>query len=75
MFNRLGEIAGEYLRKGSQVYIEGKLQLANGRTKVVMTGTALRLSPTRCRCWVVVVAIWGVAVLLLKTASVESRRA
>lgn len=26
LFNRLGEIAGEYLRKGSQVYIEGKLQ-------------------------------------------------
>ena len=26
MFNRLAEIAAEYLRKGSQVYIEGKLQ-------------------------------------------------
>lgn len=25
-FGRLGEIAGEYLRKGSQVYIEGRLQ-------------------------------------------------
>ena len=25
-FRRLAEIAGEYLRKGSQVYIEGKLQ-------------------------------------------------
>jgi len=25
-FNRLGEIAGEYLKKGSQIYIEGKLQ-------------------------------------------------
>lgn len=25
-FNRLGEIAGEYLRKGSQVYIEGSLR-------------------------------------------------
>ena len=25
-FNRLGEIAGEYLRKGSQVYVEGRLQ-------------------------------------------------
>ena len=25
-FNRLGEIAGEYLKKGSQVYIEGKLK-------------------------------------------------
>lgn len=26
MFGRLGEIAGQYLHKGSQVYIEGKLQ-------------------------------------------------
>ena len=25
-FNRLAEIAGEYLKKGSQVYLEGKLQ-------------------------------------------------
>lgn len=26
MFGKLAEVAGEYLRKGSQVYIEGKLQ-------------------------------------------------
>ena len=26
MFNRLAEIASEYLRKGSQIYIEGKIQ-------------------------------------------------
>ena len=26
MFNRLAEIAGEYLKKGSKVYIEGRLQ-------------------------------------------------
>lgn len=25
-FNRLAEVAGEYLKKGSQVYVEGKLQ-------------------------------------------------
>lgn len=25
-FNRLAEIAGEYLKKGSQIYIEGKIQ-------------------------------------------------
>ena len=25
-FNRLAEIAGEYLRKGSQIYVEGKIQ-------------------------------------------------
>ena len=28
-FARLGEICGEYLRKGSKVYIEGKLQTSN----------------------------------------------
>lgn len=26
LFDKLGEIAGQYLKKGSQVYIEGKLQ-------------------------------------------------
>ena len=26
MFNRLAEIAGEYLKKGQQIYVEGKLQ-------------------------------------------------
>lgn len=26
LFNRLGEIAGEYLRKGSKVFIEGKIR-------------------------------------------------
>ena len=26
MFNRLGEIAGEYLKKGSKIYIEGSLR-------------------------------------------------
>jgi single-strand DNA-binding protein len=25
-FNRLAEIAGEYLKKGSQIYVEGRLQ-------------------------------------------------
>lgn len=39
MFNRLGEIAGEYLRKGSRVYIEGKLQTRSweqdGQTKYI----------------------------------------
>lgn len=33
LFNRLGEIAGEYLRKGSQVYIEGRLQTRKWQDK------------------------------------------
>ncbi len=33
MFDRLAEIAAEYLRKGSQVYIEGKLQTRKWQDK------------------------------------------
>ena len=33
MFRRLGEIAGEYLKKGSKVYIEGKLQTRKWQDK------------------------------------------
>ena len=33
VFDRLGEIAGEYLRKGSQVYIEGRLSTRKWQDK------------------------------------------
>ena len=33
MFNKLAEIAGEYLKKGSKVYIEGKLQTRKWQDK------------------------------------------
>ena len=33
MFNRLAEIAGEYLKKGSKIYIEGKLQTRKWQDK------------------------------------------
>src|SRR5689334_3072373 len=33
LFARLGEIAGEYLRKGSKVYIEGRLQTRKWQDK------------------------------------------
>lgn len=33
MFARLGEIAGEYLRKGSKVYLEGRLQTRKWQDK------------------------------------------
>ena len=32
-FNRLAEITGEYLRKGSQVYVEGRLQTREWQDK------------------------------------------
>jgi len=33
LFGRLGEVAGEYLRKGSQVYIEGSLRTRKWQDK------------------------------------------
>lgn len=33
LFNRLGEIAGEYLRKGSKVYIEGNIRTRKWQDK------------------------------------------
>jgi len=36
---KLAEISGEYLRKGSKVYIEGKLETRNGRRKTEQTDT------------------------------------
>jgi single-strand DNA-binding protein len=33
MFGKLAEIAGQYLRKGSKVYIEGKLQTRKWQNK------------------------------------------
>lgn len=32
-YRRLAEIAGEYLKKGSQIYIEGKIQVRKWQTK------------------------------------------
>ena len=32
-YRRLAEIAGEYLKKGSQIYVEGKLQTRKWQTK------------------------------------------
>lgn len=32
-YRRLAEVAGEYLKKGSQIYIEGKLQTRKWQTK------------------------------------------
>lgn len=33
MFDKLGEIAGQYLKRGSQVYVEGKLQTRKWQDK------------------------------------------
>lgn len=52
VFNgRLAEIAGQYLRKGSQVYVEGACARASGPTRTASRNTPPKSAPTRCRCW------------------------
>ena len=56
MFGKVAEIAGEYLRKGSQVYIEGKLQTREWE-KTASSATPPKSSSTcraPCSCWAVV---------------------
>ncbi len=43
LFGKVAEIAGQYLDKGSKVYVEGKLQTRNGKIKVDKIATLQRL--------------------------------
>ena len=53
LFGKLAEVAGEYLRKGAQVYIEGQLRTRswedNGITRYVTEILVKTRAP--CRCW------------------------
>ena len=50
-FGKLAEIAGEYLKKGSQVYVEGQLRTRKWQDKeTARTATARRSAPIACRC-------------------------
>ena len=56
LFRRLAEIAGEYLKKGAKVYIEGKLQTRKWQNRRARPTTPPRSSPTSCRCSTAAVA-------------------
>ena len=43
LYRRLAEIAGQYLRKGSQVYVEGRLKTVNGKITMVKIVTPLKI--------------------------------
>jgi primosomal replication protein N len=51
-WQRLAEIVGEYVAKGSKVYVEGKLQTTSWEDRRAGRGnTALKSSPATCCCW------------------------
>lgn len=53
LFGKLAEVAGEYLRKGAQVYIEGNsVPVAGTTTASPATSLKFLLRPRApCRCW------------------------
>lgn len=53
VFNgRLAEIVGQYLRKGSQVYVEGSLRTRKWTDQPpARNATPPKSAPTPCRCW------------------------
>ena len=51
-WQRLAEIVGEYVKKGSKIYIEGRLQTSAGKTsRAEKRNTALRSSRAIWCCW------------------------
>jgi single-stranded DNA-binding protein len=58
-FNRLAEIAGEYLRKGSKVYVEGSLRTRKWQDQSGRIATRRKLSPMKCRCSTAAAAVWA----------------
>lgn len=53
LFGKLAEVAGEYLRKGAQVYIEGQLRTRSWEDNgITRTSLKFLLRPRApCRCW------------------------
>ena len=49
-FNRLGEIAGEYLKKARKCMWKARCARASGRGRTVRTVTPQKSSPAKCRC-------------------------
>jgi hypothetical protein len=81
MFGRLGEIAGEYLKKCNKVSSKAPCALASGRTSRAMIATPQRSSATRCRCLILAEAAWAAVVatgarrtILLRMTTTAVRR-
>lgn len=73
-FGRLAEIAGEYLKKGSQVYVEGRLKTRQWR-RTARNSTAPKSSPSRCRCSAAARAWAARAVAAVVATRAANRRA
>ena len=51
-FNRLAEIAAQYLKKVHKYMSKANFKRGNGKIKKAMSDGQLKLLLTKCRCWV-----------------------
>lgn len=63
-FNRLAEIAGEYLKKVVRFTLKDVCKLVNGKVRTVKIATQLKLLPLKCTCWIVEVVVLPTLVVI-----------
>ena len=52
-WRQLAEIAGQYLRKGASIYVEGRCATARGPTTEGTSASPVRSRSRSCPCWTV----------------------
>ena len=73
-FRRLAEIAGEYLKKGSQVYLEGRLQTRKWQDQQGQDRYTTEIVRTTCRCWAAVIVVAVVQSLVANLRAARNQR-
>ena len=73
-FDRLAEIAGEYVKKGRPIYVEGRLKYGKFTNKDGVEQNTSTSSPPRCSCWAAVKA-WAARPAAVTTTAAARRAA
>lgn len=71
-FGKTAEVCGQYLKKGSQIYVEGACARASGPTRTGRKNTPPKSVATPCRCSARVRA-WVLRRVAVATATVSPR--
>ena len=56
-FNRLAEVAGEYLKKAVKFILKGESKLASGKINLDRIDIPRKSLQQKCKCWVAVVVV------------------
>jgi single-strand DNA-binding protein len=74
-YDRLAEIAGEYLKKGRPVYVEGRLKTRKWTDKEGVEKYTTEIVAARCSCWAAAKAVAAVPATTWAVAAPPRRAA